>query len=90
VCHGIEGLNLGISSALHKGHEKALTDPQKCNGCGLCISICPFGARYEKDSLVVADIQACFGCGLCRHKCPQGAISMKEEFHDYPHQDMDI
>lgn len=85
VCHGTEGLNLGISSALHKGHEKASTDPQKCNGCGLCIPVCPFGARYEKDGLVVADIQACFGCGLCRHKCPQGAISMKKDIQDLRH-----
>lgn len=82
VCRGVEGLEMGISSALHMGHQKASIDPHKCNGCGLCISVCPFDAKHEKDGLVLTDIRACFGCGLCKHKCPQGAIYMKNVVQD--------
>lgn len=76
VCHGSEGLRLGVSSALHKGHRIAVTQAEKCNGCGLCLSACHFGARYEHDVVAAADKILCFGCGLCRKRCPQGAIVM--------------
>ncbi|MDF1556691.1 MAG: 4Fe-4S binding protein [ANME-2 cluster archaeon] len=79
VCHGTTGLALGVTSALHKGHESAGTLPGKCNGCNLCIPACPFGARYAIDNLTTVDVQDCFGCGLCRCNCPQGAIIMEEK-----------
>ena len=78
VCHGIEGLRLGVPSALLKGHKKAITRLDTCNGCGLCISVCSFNARFEIDGSVMVDDHACFGCGICISVCPQGAITMEE------------
>jgi NAD-dependent dihydropyrimidine dehydrogenase PreA subunit len=76
VCHGTEGLRLGVTSALHQGHGSAMTRQDMCTGCNLCIPRCPFGVRYERGGVVFVDKEDCFGCGLCRRVCPEGAIWM--------------
>lgn len=47
----------------------------KCNGCGLCVGVCP------KCGLVVKQLRVefiggdgCTWCGLCEAVCPSGAI----------------
>lgn len=56
-------------------------DVEKCIGCGLCESLCQFGAiRLElqeggkKAKVFPAD---CKGCGICGASCPQQAIIMQ-------------
>ena len=53
---------------------------EKCIGCGLCESICPFSAirLVSKNGVKkAATIPAsCKGCGLCAASCPQEAITM--------------
>jgi heterodisulfide reductase subunit A len=53
----------------------------KCVGCGLCETICPFKAiRIEETPMgkVARTIVAsCKGCGLCGAACPQKAITMR-------------
>ncbi|MFH1147363.1 MAG: CoB--CoM heterodisulfide reductase iron-sulfur subunit A family protein [Pseudomonadota bacterium] len=54
-----------------------------CRGCGLCMSVCPYGAVEMKvlpeAARSVAEINpiTCKGCGLCAASCISGAISLK-------------
>ncbi len=53
--------------------QVAFIDRDKCTECGLCQSLCRFGA-IENFSV---DEVACEGCGFCSHICPAAAIDMK-------------
>jgi ferredoxin len=56
----------------------AKVDYDECNGCGVCVQRCQFGAikfevTQEKTNI---DQMRCFGCGLCETGCPSGAIDL--------------
>ncbi len=63
-----------------KGHHVAEIDSELCNGCGLCIKRCQFGALSFSPSTLKAYIDPfkCYGCGLCRNPCKPDAIEMVE------------
>ena len=51
-------------------------DQEKCNGCGLCISVCHCGALVLIESKVtVIETEECGWCTQCEIICPTGAIS---------------
>lgn len=50
-------------------------DPTVCNGCGLCVVVCPTNALSVWDGLaIVAFPDRCNYTGLCEQACPQSAI----------------
>jgi len=52
-------------------------DPDKCTGCGVCISGCVHGAiTGEKKQPHVIDAQLCQKCGICRSECKFDAIQV--------------
>lgn len=56
-------------------------DRDKCNGCGRCIKLCPFGQIKLVDRLATIS-PGCTMCGVCREACPARAISIvKKELH---------
>lgn len=55
------------------GYE-ARIDIKKCNGCGLCASLCRFGAIREEEGGFVVDPLRCEGCKVCVSSCPAEAI----------------
>ncbi|MFX0069556.1 MAG: DUF362 domain-containing protein [Candidatus Hermodarchaeota archaeon] len=55
----------------------AITDSNKCDGCGECESWCYFGARHISKNRLVFDSTKCFGCGICVSKCPNHAIKLE-------------
>ncbi|MDD5676173.1 MAG: 4Fe-4S dicluster domain-containing protein, partial [Chitinivibrionales bacterium] len=49
----------------------------KCNGCGVCLSICPVGAiGGQKGQRHVVDKERCIGCGVCLNVCAPRAIAL--------------
>ena len=46
----------------------------KCNGCGLCVKVCPFDAIHKVDGVAVIDYDKCTLCGACVDVCPVDAI----------------
>jgi heterodisulfide reductase subunit A len=57
----------------------AMVDENLCSGCGVCIGVCPFGAREkDKEKNIARVIEAlCQGCGACTVACPSGSSQLK-------------
>jgi len=53
-------------------------DKDKCTGCGVCVSACPFSAIEIKDGKAVIN-EYCNVCRACLNSCPEKAILEVEE-----------
>lgn len=53
-------------------------DQSKCNGCGVCIDVCPqqVFTLAEKVSSIT-DRDACMECGACARNCAFSALSVR-------------
>ncbi|RLB69989.1 MAG: disulfide reductase, partial [Deltaproteobacteria bacterium] len=49
-----------------------------CSGCGICIDICPYGARIMDDFKRISMVNqaVCQGCGACIAACPNKACEL--------------
>jgi len=56
----------------------AVLDPQTCNGCGICASLCRYGAIEKGERTMRVDAQSCEGCGVCVRFCPRSALRLRE------------
>lgn len=73
-----------------KRRGKLIVDPEKCQQCDTCISVCPVNAigllTENNETKLVFDYAKCMYCGLCVESCPDGAIThslnMKESVRD--------
>lgn len=58
------------------GGDKAVIDPKKCIGCGICEKHCRFDALIKEDNRYKVNEYTCEGCGICAYVCPQKAVSL--------------
>ena len=56
---------------------RASINADKCSGCRICNTLCPFNAILFHDDKMVSEVNPalCQGCGTCVAACPAGAIS---------------
>ncbi len=55
----------------------AEVDREKCDGCGICASTCPYEAIRIVDNVAEVSPLLCEGCGMCAAACPVGAIELR-------------
>jgi heterodisulfide reductase subunit A len=57
----------------------ATVNERTCAGCGLCVTVCPYGARELDEETRLARVidVLCQGCGACCVACPSGASQQK-------------
>jgi len=69
------------------GHFKVAVDSKSCNGCGICLDVCPRGVyKLANSQSIVDDGGKCENCTACAKQCPQKAISIGvpiENFYQY-------
>jgi heterodisulfide reductase subunit A len=56
---------------------RATVIEEKCSGCRICNTMCPFNAIIFHEDRLVTEINPalCQGCGTCVAACPSGAIT---------------
>lgn len=55
--------------------EMPVIEPQKCNGCGLCVSVCRNNALVVVNSIItIIETVECDWCTDCELVCTTGAI----------------
>ena len=56
--------------------EMPVIDREKCNGCGLCISVCRCGALVLENGIIsIIETDDCGWCTQCEAVCATGAIT---------------
>jgi heterodisulfide reductase subunit A2 len=76
----------GILSVLIPGEKleleiaTAMIDGERCTGCRICNSLCPYKAISFSEEENVSSINEvlCHGCGTCVAACPAGVITHKQ------------
>jgi MinD superfamily P-loop ATPase len=62
----------------YSGHEAEI-DGDLCDSCGLCASLCQYGAIRQNGAGFVVDPVRCEGCKVCVAFCPMAAIRFPEK-----------
>lgn len=72
-------LHLLLKPTIIESHEfwsgqAACIDEERCTECGICETVCRFGAIKG----FMVDPLACEGCCFCSHVCPEKCIAMED------------
>ncbi|MCD6116662.1 CoB--CoM heterodisulfide reductase iron-sulfur subunit A family protein [bacterium] len=64
-------------------HEPTVVSAEEelCAGCGICVPVCPYGARTLNRERGVVEVNEilCEGCGACAAACPSGAAQQRNQ-----------
>ena len=72
--------------------DKKLVQSGNCNGCGICVTVCPTNTKLSKaedfdintsklaisvtNGAAAVDYKTCIACGICTRNCPVGSLAM--------------
>lgn len=72
--------------------DKKLVQSENCNGCGICVTVCPTNIKLSKaedfdinnaklaigvtNGAALIDYDACIACGICSKNCPVGSLAI--------------
>ncbi len=71
---------MAIPTSRAKEAAKISIDSEKCNGCGLCVTVCKdFSLEIENKKVQLSNtsVFGCIACGHCMAICPTGAIKIE-------------
>jgi len=57
----------------------AESNPETCDGCGVCVERCQMDALRMEDEVAILDVDQCIGCGLCVSTCPTGSLTLERK-----------
>jgi len=76
-------MTLGVTTAMRPGlrYVPGVTtlalDAEKCNGCLLCIKVCPHPVFAPlKGSVEIREPDLCMECGACVKNCSEDALTV--------------
>jgi len=50
----------------------------KCNGCGMCLIVCPHEVLgLSNGNALIKNRDACMECGACAQNCPANAVTVQ-------------
>jgi len=72
--------------------DKKLVQSGNCNGCGICVTVCPTNTKLSKAEdfdintaklaihvtrgVASVDYDTCIVCGICSKNCPVGSLAI--------------
>jgi NAD-dependent dihydropyrimidine dehydrogenase PreA subunit len=69
-------MNYGVRHHIAKSGLVAKVNEDECDGCGVCVERCIFGARKMQNAVSVVVRENCYGCGLCTSTCKAHACKL--------------
>jgi NAD-dependent dihydropyrimidine dehydrogenase PreA subunit/flavodoxin len=72
--------------------DKVLWVDKRCDGCGICVRVCPVGNIELSESATPVWRHDCANCLACYHHCPQEAIQLgrEEPMKRYRHPEISL
>ncbi len=77
-CGAIKLHKNGIPMLAHSGYSPRF-EPERCNGCGLCVQSCQFDALSIRAGRAEVNPRLCMGCGVCAGRCARKAVRMEPD-----------
>lgn len=82
-CGILRGITeFGIEKSVAAANYYSVIDPEKCMGCGTCVTRCHMHAIAAREDISVVNREKCIGCGLCATGCPYKVARLERKVEE--------